>query len=98
MKKIIVNLMAIFFLCGAFLITGQQNTWANEASEATSEPYGGSHTQVIRSGNYEYGILNEELKTAALMKVYNYDTTVVLPDVIAVAIATFNDSPCEFSL
>lgn len=82
MKKIIVNLMAIFFLCGAFLITGQQNTWANEASEATSEPYGGSHTQVIRSGNYEYGILNEELKTAALMKVYNYDTTVVLPDVI----------------
>lgn len=52
MKKIIVNLMAVFLLCGTFLITGQQNTLAKEALETvlarTPEPYGGSHTQVIR--------------------------------------------------
>ena len=52
MKKIIANLMAVFLLCGAFLITGQQNTLAKETPETvlarTPEPYGGSHTQVIR--------------------------------------------------
>ncbi len=82
MKKIIVNLMAVFFLCGAFLIAGQQNTRANDTISPTPEPYGGEHTEVIRSGNYEYGILNEGLKTAVLMKVYDYGATVVLPYVI----------------
>lgn len=36
----------------------------------------------IRSGNYEYLILNEETKEATLTKVYNYSEEVVLPSQI----------------
>ncbi|GEM_PF-4051860 len=65
-NKIIVKVLAICFLCGMFLMTGSENAKANEAG-------------IIRSGDYEYQILNAEHKLAVLRKVYNYGTEVTIP-------------------
>lgn len=69
MKKIVLKVLAVCFLCGIFFMTGRENIKANEA-------------ETIRSGDYEYQILNFENKYAALRKVYNYGPEVTIPDTI----------------
>lgn len=69
MKKVIVNLLVTGFFFGMIFMVGTENVKAND-------------TSVIRSGDYEYQILSVENKTAALRKVYNYGTEVVMPDSI----------------
>lgn len=69
MKKIIVKVLAVCFLCGMFFMTGREKVEANAV-------------ETIRSGDYEYQILNSENKYAALRKVYNYGAEVTIPDTI----------------
>jgi len=69
MKKIVSIVLVLCMIFSVFSVLEYRNVKAEEV-------------KVVRSGNYEYQVLDQSKKYASLRKVYNYGEEVIIPPVI----------------